>query len=119
VSPVAASVVHVHAGAVAADDPLPDISPDLAPRNGHRAAGGADVRHGDDTEFQTQLADVQARLLRDAAPAGLDSDTVQRAIDDTVSGYESASVRSFLAVLIERDVRNRLTLAKSSEATSA
>jgi hypothetical protein len=93
--------------------------PDLGTRNGHRAAGEANVRLDEDAEFLTQLADVRSRLLRDADPAGIDGDTVQQAIDETVHGYESASVRSFLAVLIERDVRVRLTLRTPTETTPA
>lgn len=116
---VAASVVRGHPGALTVDDSRSGDLPDLGTHIGHRALGGADVRLGDDGEFQTQLADVRARLLRDAGPAGIDGDTVQRAIDETVRGYESASVRSFLAVLIERDVRGRLTFGTSSEPASA
>jgi hypothetical protein len=62
---------------------------------------------------------VRARLLRDAGPAGIHADAVQRAIDETVGGYESASVRSFLGVLIERDVRSHLSLGTSSEPAPA
>jgi hypothetical protein len=107
--------VHRHSGEVTVDAPGSGDLPDPDTRTGRRAVGGVDRRLRDDEEFQTQLADVRARLLRDAGPAGIDGDAVQRAIDETVNGYETASVRSFLAVLIERDVRNRLSLRTSGE----
>jgi hypothetical protein len=75
------------------------------------------TRLGGDAELRTQLTDLRARLLRDAAPAGIDPASVERTIDETARTYESAVVRSFLAVLIERDVRARLNLRTSTGST--
>ena len=97
-----------------ADEPRPDATADVGPSTLAPAVGGAG-RLEDDPEFQAQLAEVRARLRRDAAPAGIDDATVEQAIEETVGSYGSASVRSFLAVLIERDIRNRLSLRTSPE----
>jgi hypothetical protein len=99
----------VHAGAVTADQPEPEAGPHVDTR-AEPLGVGRGGRLDDDAEFQTQLAGVRARLLRDAAPAGLEEARVQETIDETVRTYESAAVRSFLAVLIEREVRARLDL---------
>ena len=105
-----------HAGAVDVER-RSDADPGTEARIERAAIDGAD-RLGDDAEFQTQLAEARARLLRDADPAGIDMATVQQAIDETVATYEAASVRSFLTVLIERDVRRLLKLHTSTEVTA-
>jgi hypothetical protein len=100
--------VAVHADGVTADHPGSDAAP-------HTVNGG--TRLGGDAELRTQLTDLRARLMRDAAPAGIDPASVERTIDETARTYESAVVRSFLAVLIERDVRARLNLRTSTGST--
>lgn len=57
-----------------------------------------------------QLAEMRERLLRDAAAAGTPQPTVARAIDEIADGFADARVTSFIAVLVEREVRTRLNL---------
>ena len=57
-----------------------------------------------------QLAEMRERLLRDAALAGTAEPTVTAAIDEIAAEYADARVTSFIAVLVEREVRTRLNL---------
>jgi hypothetical protein len=57
-----------------------------------------------------QLAEMRERLLRDAAAAGTAAQIVAAAIDEIVAEYADARVTSFIAVLVEREVRARLDL---------
>jgi hypothetical protein len=74
---------------------------------------------GADPGLQTQLDALRTRLVRDAERAGIAEATVQKAIDEAANGYRAASVRSFLAVLIERDVRGGLGLPARPETALA
>ncbi len=57
-----------------------------------------------------QLAEMRKRLLGDAAPAGVAEPTLTAAIEEITAEYADARVTSFIAVLVEREVRTRLNL---------
>lgn len=70
-----------------------------------------------DTEREAvaaQLQEMRERLLLDADAAGMPEPTVLTAIDDVADGYAQARVTSFVAVLVEREVRARLGLPRRS-----
>jgi hypothetical protein len=58
----------------------------------------------------SQLAEMRERLLRDAAVAGTAERAVTTAIDEIADEYANARVTTFVAVLVEREVRARLNL---------
>jgi hypothetical protein len=57
-----------------------------------------------------QLAEVRERLLRDARVAGTPESEVSSAVDEAAAAFANARVTSFVAVLVEREVRARLGL---------
>ncbi len=62
--------------------------------------------------------DVQVRLLRErltaeAAAAGLAVDAVGELVDASVASFSGASVRRFIPILVERDVRSALAMPRS------
>jgi len=57
-----------------------------------------------------QLAEMRKRLLGDAAPAGVAEPTLTAAIEEITAEYADARVTSFIAVLVEREVRTKLNL---------
>ena len=57
-----------------------------------------------------QLAEMRERLLRDATAAGTPEPTLTTAIEEIAAEYADAPVKSFIAVLVEREVRARLKL---------
>lgn len=70
-----------------------------------------------DTEREAvaaQLQEMRERLLLDADAAGMPEPTVLTAIEDVAAGYAQARVTSFVAVLVEREVRARLGLPRRS-----
>jgi len=60
--------------------------------------------------LDAQLAEMRERLLGDAAANGTTEQAVLAAVDEVVAGYGDARVKSFVAVLVEREVRTRLGL---------
>lgn len=60
--------------------------------------------------LNAQLDEVRSTLVHDAGAVGLDSQTVLRAVDEAATTYRNAPVRNFIGVLVERTVRERLSL---------
>jgi len=58
-------------------------------------------------QLRTQLADVRARLLKDLVRPGRTEADVLAEFDRTVDRFETARVRSFVSILVERAVRAR------------
>lgn len=78
-----------------------DAADAATPRGGApEVAGVADV----------QLCEVRARLVRDAAAAGVDEQRVHSAVDQAAAALAQAPVRSFVGILVERAVREQLGL---------
>ena len=67
-----------------------------------------DVTDPEQEALDAQLGEMRARLLGDAVANGTTEQAVLAAIDDVVAGYADARVKSFVAVLVEREVRTRL-----------
>jgi hypothetical protein len=67
------------------------------------------------TEYEeaaaAQLREVRGRLVREGVAAGLDEQVVDKAVDDAEDAYVDAAVRSFVGILVERAVREKLDLA--------
>jgi len=53
---------------------------------------------------------MRERLLGDAATAGVAEPTLSAAIEEITAEYADARVTSFIAVLVEREVRTKLNL---------
>ena len=70
----------------------------------------AEVTDPEPEALDAQLAEMRERLLGDAAASGTTEQAVLAAIDEIVAGYADARVKSFVAVLVEREVRTRLGL---------
>ena len=78
-----------------------------------RCVFGQGLRCESDTDqdaVAAQLAEMRERLLRDAAASGTSAATVSAAVDEIAASYADARARSFIAVLVEREVRTRLQL---------
>jgi hypothetical protein len=67
-----------------------------------------------DDALEAQLSHVRTRLVRDAAEIGIEESAVLAAIESATAAYADATVRSFLPVLIERDVRRALEITRRS-----
>ena len=57
-----------------------------------------------------QLHEVQQRLVRDARAADLDEHLVHTAVDEAAATFAQAPVQTFVGILVERAVRERLGL---------
>ena len=62
--------------------------------------------------MDTQVAETREVLRSAAAAAGVDSRTIDAAIDTAVAAYAGARVHAFLGILVERDVREHLGLRR-------
>jgi uncharacterized protein len=60
--------------------------------------------------IEIQLRDVEARLITRGQPAGVPAERVRAAVRDAAAGFTDAAVRTFVPVLVERAVRERLSL---------
>jgi hypothetical protein len=69
---------------------------------------------GNDPTVDAQLRDVRDSLLRDGLAAGVDPAAINSAIDRAAAFYAHRPVRAFVGVLVERSVRERLTLRRRS-----
>jgi hypothetical protein len=86
---------------------MTDHTPHPDPASDSESAGGASTGADD-----AQLHEVRTRLLRDAAAAGIhDEHLVHTAIDRATALYADATVRSFISVLVERTVRQELSIS--------
>ena len=78
---------------------------------------GPDGRTSDvQVQLQRQLEQVRERLVRDAERANLPVAPVKDLIDETIAGFETASVRAFLPILVERTVRAAMALPRRTTA---
>jgi hypothetical protein len=57
-----------------------------------------------------QLHEVQERLVRDAASAGVDEQLVRSAVAEAAAAIAQAPVQNFVGILVERSVRDQLRL---------
>jgi hypothetical protein len=60
-----------------------------------------------------QLVEARARLQRDGVAVGLNADEVGRAVDAAAAQYATAPVQAFVSVLVERAVRQELSIPRS------
>jgi hypothetical protein len=60
-----------------------------------------------------QLDEVRARLQRDGVAVGLSADEVGQAVDAAAAQYATAPVQTFVGVLVERMVRQELSIPRN------
>ena len=60
-----------------------------------------------------QLREVRERLVRDAASVGVDEQLVHAAVQEAAAALARVPVQSFVGVLVERAVRERLRLRRA------
>jgi hypothetical protein len=65
-----------------------------------------------DAMVAAQVRDVRECLLRDGAAAGIGPVAIGAEIDRAVATYAHRRVRTFVGVLVERTVRERLVLRR-------
>jgi hypothetical protein len=63
-------------------------------------------------QAQAQLDEVRARLQRDGVAVGLSADEVGQAVDAAAAEYTIARVQTFVGVLVERTVRQELSIPR-------
>ena len=73
-----------------------------------------DAAAENDPMVDAQLRDVRDSLLRDGLAAGVDPAAIDSAIDRAAAIYAHRPVRAFVGVLVERSVREQLTLRRRS-----
>jgi hypothetical protein len=67
-----------------------------------------------DAAVAAQLREVREQLLEDAAKTGISAASVTEAIERATAEFAGASVHSFIGILVERAVRERLSLPARS-----
>jgi hypothetical protein len=59
-----------------------------------------------------KMSEVRRRLVRDALAAGVDERLVHTAVDEAAAALAQAPVQTFVAILVERAVREDLALRR-------